>query len=172
MTTGSRSLMDFVDAPLLVGDPDGRVVYVNPAFEREFDRSRDEVTGQPLAVVFEGGGREAILDAVARVCGGEAVSRFPLREGGRGFVALASPVEVEEGRVGVIVLLTSEVGDERLLAFQRSVREPLDELADCLQAISAETREVPEKWRILVAEGLRALERIRKWSESVVGGRS
>ena len=167
MVTGSRSLMDFVAAPLLVGDPDGRVVYVNPAFERAFDRSREDVSGQPLAVVFEGGGREAILDAVARVCSGDAGARFQMREAGQSFAALASPVEVEEGRVGVIVLLTPESGDERLMAFERAVREPLDELAGCLLAISAELQDAPEKWRILVAEGLRALERIRKWSESV-----
>jgi len=36
VVTGSRSLMDFVEAPLLVGDPDGRVVYVNPSFDQEF----------------------------------------------------------------------------------------------------------------------------------------
>jgi PAS domain S-box-containing protein len=167
VVTGSRSLMDFVEAPLLVGDPDGRVVYVNPSFEQEFGRSRGQVSGQPLAIVFEGGGREAILDAVARVCGGEAGVRFHLREAGRGFAALASPVEVEEGRVGVIVLLMAEAGDERLLAFQRAVREPLDELAGCLQAISGAADELPQKLQILVAEGMRALERIRKWSESV-----
>jgi PAS domain S-box-containing protein len=167
VVTGSRSLMDFVAAPLLVGDPEGRVVYVNPAFEREFGRSREEVSGQPLSVLFEGGGREAILDAVARVCAGEAQVRFHLREAHGGFAVLASPVEVEEGRVGVIVLLTEEGGDERLLAFQRAVREPLDELAGCLQAISGASDELPAKLQILVAEGLRALERIRKWSESV-----
>jgi PAS domain S-box-containing protein len=165
--TGSRSLMDFVDAPLLVGDPDSRVVYVNPAFERQFGRSREEITGQPLAIVFEGGGRESILDAVARVCSGEAGVRFRMREAGKGFAVQASAVEAEEGRVGVIVLLTPEVGDEHLMAFQRAVRDPLDELASCLLAISAEAENGPEKWRILVAEGLRALDTIRKWSESV-----
>ena len=169
MNAGARSLMDFVDAPLLVGDPDGRVVYVNPAFEREFGRSHEDVTGQPLAALFEGGGRKAILDAVARVCGGDVRARFNLREGGTGFAALASPVEAEGGRVGVIVLLTPEAGDEALLAFQRSVREPLDELASCLLAISSEADGAPEQRRILVAEGLRALDRIRKWAEGVEG---
>ena len=172
MTSGSRSLMDFVDAPMLVGDPEGLVVYVNPAFEREFGRSAAEVSGQPLAAVFEGGGREAILDAVARVCGGEVRVRFHLRESAKGFAALASPVEAEEGRVGVIVLLTTETSEERPMAFQRAVREPLDELASCLLAISSEADGAPEQRRILVAEGLRALEQILKWVETAdAGGR-
>jgi PAS domain-containing protein len=33
MAAGSVSLLDFIEAPVVVGDPDGRVVYVNPAFE-------------------------------------------------------------------------------------------------------------------------------------------
>ena len=51
--TGSRSLMDFVDAPVLVGDPEGRAVYANPAFERDFKASKDSLTGVPLASLFE-----------------------------------------------------------------------------------------------------------------------
>lgn len=30
------SLLNFLDAPIVVGDPEGRVIYVNPAFERAF----------------------------------------------------------------------------------------------------------------------------------------
>ena len=37
MSSSSRSLLDFIDAPVVVGDPDGRAVYVNPAFQQKFD---------------------------------------------------------------------------------------------------------------------------------------
>ena len=88
MATSPRSLMDFVDTPVLVGDPDGRAVYVNPSFEHAFSQSKEQVTGVPLAGLFGGGGREAVLGAVARVCGGEARARFRIREGGKGYCAL------------------------------------------------------------------------------------
>jgi PAS domain-containing protein len=164
---GARSLMDFVDTPVLVGDPDGRAVYVNPAFGRHFTADVAS-SGGHLANLFEGGAREAVLNAVARVCGGESRARFRLREGDTGFTALASPVEVEEGRVGVIILLTEEPMEERMLAFQRDIQEPMDELSSCLMAISTETGERrDEKWRVLVAEGLRSLERMRKWADGL-----
>ena len=89
-----------------MGDPDGRAVYVNPAFERDFKVSKSRLSGAPLAGLFEGGAREAVLAAVAGVFRGSPRERFRLREGGKGFEAMASPVEVEGGRVGVVILLT------------------------------------------------------------------
>lgn len=162
--TGSRSLMDFVDAPVLVGDPEGRAVYANPAFERDFKASKESFTGVPLASLFEGGAREAVLAAVAGVCSGSAREHFRLREGGKGFDALASPVEVDEGRVGVVILLYEETGDDALKAFRREIQEPLDEITACLVAFSSPAADRPaeEECRIMVAEGLRAIELIRK----------
>ncbi|MGH0033271.1 MAG: PAS domain-containing protein [Myxococcota bacterium] len=168
MISGSRSLMDFVDAPVLVGDPDGRAVYANPAFERDFSTSKDTLTGVPLASLFEGGAREAVLAAVAGICTGSARERFRLREAGRGFEAMASPVEVEGGRVGVVILLFEEANDEGLQAFRREVQEPLDELTHCLVAFSSQTGDRrDQKYRVMIAEALRAIERMRKWSDAV-----
>jgi PAS domain-containing protein len=168
LVTGSRSLMDFVDSPVLVGDPEGRAVYVNPAFERDFRASKESITGVPLASLFEGGARESVLAAVAGIFGGSPRERFRLREGGRGFEALASPVEVEEGRAGVVILLFEEPNDEGLESFRREVQEPLDEVAACLVAFSEQTGDRrSEKYRFMIAEGLRAVERMRKWAETI-----
>ena len=51
------SLISFLDTPFLVGDPDGRVVYVNPAFERRFCPEGEQLQGVELASLFEGGGQ-------------------------------------------------------------------------------------------------------------------
>lgn len=163
-----RSLMDFVDAPVLVGDPDGRAVYANPAFERDFKVSKDTLTGVPLASLFEGGGRESVLAAVAGVCRGSSRERFRLREADKGFEAMASPVEVEGGRVGVVILLFEEPPDDTMRSLRRELLEPLDDLTQCLVAFSSQTGERrSEKYRIMIAEALRSIERMRKWSEQV-----
>ena len=166
-----RSLMDFLAAPILVGDPDGRAVYVNPWFEQEFSVSRQEVTGVPLASLFEGGGREAVLDAVARVCGGAPPARFRLREGGRGYVVLASAVEAEGGRVGVVLLLTEETKiDDRLHGLRREVLEPLDDLGNCIAEFSEQTGgRRDDRFRLLLADAVRALARLRKWADGIAG---
>ena len=169
MSDVSRSLLDFIDTPILVGDPDGLVVYVNPAFEASFGASRETVIGASLANLFEGGGRESMLRAVVQVCGGDPPARFRLRAGDQGWNALASPVEVEADRVGVIILLTPEAGGEdRLHGIRREVLEPLDELCDCLGEFASETggRRAQEH-RALLADGLRLIERMRKWASEL-----
>ncbi len=37
MIGAEQSLLSFMDAPVVVGDPDGAAVYVNPAFEARFE---------------------------------------------------------------------------------------------------------------------------------------
>ena len=171
MISSSRSLMDFIQTPILVGDPEGRAVYVNPAFETDFLVPSEEIVGQPLANLFDGGGREAVLSAVASVCGeaGRDAARFALLVGARGYRALVSAVEVEGGRVGVILLLTPESASEgRVQAFRREILGPLDELSACFASLAehAGTQQV-EARQLAVADGVRYIERMRKWAGSV-----
>ena len=163
------SLLNFLGAPIVVGDPEGRVIYLNPAFERALGRPASSSLGQPLAQLFEGGGREAILGAVAEVCArGETVS-FKLREGGGAFLGLASPIEAARDRVGVVILLTEEPGlDERLLAFQSEIGEPLEEAEQALDELLEQTGgRRAERYRALVERGLGALTRARKWNDEL-----
>jgi len=163
------SLLNFLDAPIVVGDPEGHVIYLNPAFERAFGRPARESLGQPLALLFEGGAREAILGAVAEVCSrGETVS-FKLREGTGAYLGLASPIEADRDRVGVVILLTEEPGvDERLIAFQAEIAEPLDEAMQALDELLEQTGgRRAERYRSLVERGIGALERARKWNDEM-----
>jgi nitrogen-specific signal transduction histidine kinase len=169
MSTHSRSLLDFLDAPVLVGDPDGRTVYANPAFEDAFHRSPESIRGHALAELFEGGGREAMLRAVAEVCGGSGPIRFRLRESQVGYSALASPIEADQGRVGVLILLTEEQHAAELGAVsRRDLEEPVDELGRCLEALGRELRD-DDRFATLLEDAGRALDWLRKRSE---GGRA
>jgi PAS domain-containing protein len=168
-SASASSLLRFLDAPIVVGDPEGFVIYVNPAFEHAFSRTAEEVCGDTLAALFGGGGREAILSAVAEVCSRGRSVRFKLREAGAGYLGLASPIESEDDRVGVVILLTDEPKeDERLLAFQAEVAEPLDEAGQVFEELIEQTGgRRDERYRVLVERGLSALERARKWNEEL-----
>ena len=168
----SRSLLDFIQAPVMVGDPDGRVVYVNPAFESDFLVPLEEVAGQPVANLFAGGGREAVLHAVAKVCDSQSendTERFSLLVDDRGYKAIASAVQAEGGRVGVILLLVREsAGEARLHSFRRELQEPLEELTACLSTVAEHaTGPDAQVQRVAIADGVRALDRVRKWADSV-----
>ena len=169
MNRTERSLLSFLDAPVVVGDPEGRAVYVNPAFEARFGVASEGAAGQPLAELFSGGSREAVLRAVAEVCAkGESV-RVPLRERGAGFSAVISPIVADEARVGVVILLREEMeGVERLLAIQREMADPIEELEATLQQLHEQTGgRRSQRHRADVEDGMRALARLRKWSEEL-----
>ena len=48
------------------------------------------------------------------------------------YAAVASPIVAEDARVGVVILLVeSSAAEERLIALQREISEPLGELRRC-----------------------------------------
>jgi signal transduction histidine kinase len=159
----SGTLLSFLDAPVVVGDPEGRAAYVNPAFEARFSAGAAPATGAPLASLFDGGVREAVLRAVAEVCQSGASRRFRVRHAGAGYAALASPIVAEDARVGfVIVFLETAADDERLHALAREIREPAAEVAGVLEDAAERLRSRDEAVRALLDDGQRALSRLRK----------
>jgi len=169
MSAGSISLLDFLEAPVVVGDPDGRVVYVNSAFEKCTGTASVQAKAQPLASLFEGGAREAVLRAVARVCQrGESV-RFRLRVAEIGYSAVASPIKSNQDSVGVVILLSEELGsDARVLALYREIHEPLDEITRCLVELAEATGGLrSSRYRRALDDGVRALARARKYADEI-----
>jgi PAS domain-containing protein len=169
MTATSISLLDFLDAPILIGDPDGRVVYLNSAFKTATDISGAPANGAPLASLFEGGGREAVLRAVAGVCvRGESV-RFRLRLGSVGYSALASPIKSDDTSVGVVILLVEELGsDPRLLALHRGIQGTLDEIGRGLSELASATGgNRAACYREALDDSMRALDELRKHAEEI-----
>jgi nitrogen-specific signal transduction histidine kinase len=171
VSEGSRSLLTYLDAPIVVGDPDGRVAYVNPAFKSIFSVSHEAEAGQSMAQLFEGGARESVLRSVAEVCEQGKTVRFRLRQGEQGFSAIASPIVAEDARVGVVILLVeAAANEENLLAVHREIQEPLDHLARLLDEILEQTGgRRAERHRDMIESGMRAVARIRKWSDELHG---
>lgn len=163
------SLLDFLDAPVVVGDPIGRVIYVNAAFEKAFRCEGEDVSGRDLATVFSGGAREAVLKAVASVCSGGQTSMLRVREDGRGYLGKVSAIETGTDRVGVIILLADEPEpDERLVTYHREMDEPLSEVEGALLELLEETGgRCGDRYRGLAEQALSALQRAGKWSQEL-----
>lgn len=165
----STSLLDYIEAPVVVGDQDGSAAYVNPAFASRFGVAAADVRGKPLSKLFDGGAREAVLVAVARVCSDGETERFRIRHGGFGYAAIASPIEASEGRVGFVVLFAETSSeDERLQSLRREMREPVNDLTRVLDEVLEQTGgRRDERYRELVEDGLRGLAQLRKWIDEL-----
>ena len=165
------SLLDYLDAPVLVGDPDGCTVYVNPAFELRFGVDVEKIRGHALAGLFEGSARETILRAVADVCGGSGNAQFQLHDGDRGYAAIVSPISAAASSVGVIILLTEQqLSGERLLACGRGMSEPLDALICCLSEIAEEFGDQSSApCRAALSDATQSIDELRKRVDELVG---
>ncbi|MCP5066749.1 MAG: PAS domain-containing protein [bacterium] len=158
------ALIDHMDVPILIGDPEANAVHMNPAFERSFGVDAGLSLGTPLAELFEGGGREAMLRAVASACGQGASVRCRIRERGVGWCAVISPIANQGEQVGVVVLLTEEqAGADQLMSLRRELEAPVDEVELGLETLLEETggRRNPGH-RARLEETLRSVERLRK----------
>jgi hypothetical protein len=165
-----RSLLDYLDAPVLVGDPDGRVVHLNPTFERRFDVRLADARGGLVAAVFQGGAREAMLGAVAAICAGESSVRFQVREQGNSYCAIASPISADSDRVGVVILFSDELtADRRVLDCTKELRAPIDELGRCLSDFAELTGEQRgDRDRMVLDDAAKALEALQKRSDELL----
>jgi len=132
----SRSLLDFLDAAVLVADPQGSAVYANPAFEHCFEVRAKGITGKRLSEIFGGGARESVLSALARACVQSGRVRFMIRHNQKGYEATASPILSDGMRVGVLLLFNEEVDDkEQLLALQRKLQDSIESLQGIVDAL-------------------------------------
>ena len=133
------SLLDFVDSPVIVGDPDSRVIYVNASCERRLGISADSARGESLSSLFEGGSRESVLKAVAEVCTHGRTAHFKLREAGFDYLAQASPIQAEGDSVGVVILMTDEpASSPRPRNPVVPIIESVGETIACLQELAIE----------------------------------
>lgn len=163
------SLLQFLDAPVLVGDPEGRVVYMNPAFESRFAADASGARGMPVAMLFEGGVREAVLRGIAEACDHGASVRFRLRHAGVGYASVASPITAEDARVGfVIMLVETTADDERIPYLGRQIRDRVEDVERVVDELLEQTGgRRHEKYRALGEEAARNLAMISKWCDEL-----
>lgn len=165
MSAEEISLLGHLHTPILVGDPDGCIVYANPTFRQRFCRPEEDPVGQPLAMVFGGGAREVVLGATAQVLQRGQAARLQLREGGQGYTGLCSPIEAEDDRVGVVmVMLEEQSAAEHLTILVDEVGEPLVEALQSMQRLGEQLRGSRfESERAHLEQGVHAIETAQKW---------
>ncbi len=159
------SLLAHLQTPILVGDPDGCIVYANPSFRSRFCQIGDDPMGQPLAMVFGGGAREVVLGVTAEVLQRGQSARMQIREGDYAYTGLASPIEAEDDRVGVImVLLEEQSNEEYITGLADEIAEPIADVVLSLQKLALTLEnQLSDYPTALLERGMRSAESAGKW---------
>ena len=156
------SLLGHLDTPILVGDPEGNVVYANRSFRRRFCADGHDPVGQSIAVVFGGGARETVLKVTADVLRRGQAARLQIREGGTGYVGLASPIEAEDDRVGVVMVMLEEHSNEdHLTGLAEEIALPIAEAQRSLARLAEPCSD--DERRAAVEQGVQSLDTAHKW---------
>ena len=159
------SLLGHLDTPILVGDPEGRVVYANPSFRKRFCPTGEDPTGNALASVFGGGARESVLKLTAEVLQRGQTGRIQIREAGIGYVGLASPIEAEDDRVGVVmVMLEEQSNEDHLSGLAEELADPIgDALRSISRLIETPGASLADEQRGALERSIQSLETAQKW---------
>ena len=159
------SLLGHLDTPILVGDPEGCIVYANQSFRDHFCGHEEDPVGEPLAMVFGGGARESVLMATAEVLQRGQAARLKIREGGHAYTGLCSPIEAEDDRVGVVmVMLEEHSNEEHLTGLADELGEPISEALQSMHQLSEKlTATLLDDQQRLLENALRQMETAQKW---------
>lgn len=170
-TAEEISLLGYLDTPILVGDPDGCIVYANPSFRDRFCGLEDDPVGEHLAMVFGGGAREVVLTATAQVLQRGKPARLQIREGGHAYAGLCSPIEAEDDRVGVVMVMLEEHSiEEHLTSLADEVGEPIADALKSLQGLSNQLGgSLLEEQKKLLDRSLSSMESAQRWLRELSG---
>jgi hypothetical protein len=115
-------------------------------------------------MVFGGGAREVVLSVTATVLERGEAARLQIREAGIGYTGLASPIEAEDNRVGVImVLLAEESREDHLSILLDEISGPLSASLKGFEALTQPVlARVNEAQRGKFEEAIRHLEEAQK----------
>jgi len=100
-----RLLLAYLDDPVVVVSPKGRVAYFNPAFGRSFEKELQGLVGASLAKSLPGWMARKILAEAAELAARPQPKSFWLRGEGRRYRVSAAPIVFERRYLGAVVTL-------------------------------------------------------------------
>lgn len=161
----NRVLLSALPDPLVIYDGEGRVTYLNRAFERTFGWTQEELHGRRIDFVPESA-REETRQQLQQVSSGASVVRFESRRLTKSGATLdvqisASSLASQDSRAGTVVILR-DISDRvqmeaELMAAQSSL---ISELSTPLMPISEEVMVMPLVGSIDSARAQQITERL------------
>jgi PAS domain S-box-containing protein len=142
-----QSIIEKMPVGLLITDPEGHVELANPAAQRTFQYTRDEITNQPVRILFaeDSDSGEDLLHVIKEKALGRIVHRTAVRKDGESFDAeiSATPLQTLEGpRYLVIVLDVTErtqlekMKQEFVAMVSHDLRQPLTSLKGAVALVA------------------------------------
>jgi len=112
MLNKMKTVLTYLETPIIIGDTNNKLIYLNPAGEEMFQRKVMELVGKELKELFSSDNWEKVLAAVAQVKKQSGPFRIGIEEGSRYFKTSISPIIGDDGGfIGYVISLLDITGD-------------------------------------------------------------
>ena len=178
MLNRMKTILTYLDTPIIIGDANNKLIYLNPAGEEMFQRKVMELVGKEVKELFSGDSWEDILETIAQVRKQNHPSRISVEEGSRNFRASISPiVGDEEGFIGYVINLLDiaegKVADQLktdALIIVNQIRDPLLDIADTLNELKNKVSSgLKKEANRLIEKGLEDSQKVIRLVDELLG---
>ena len=108
----NRTVLAYLDEPVLITDPKGVLVYLNPRGEVDFGIEMRIAIGRSINEVLPDAIAKSLLQGLGRMEKNSAALRFPITESAQKYSAHLNPILKEQRLTGVIIFLRPELDQE------------------------------------------------------------
>jgi signal transduction histidine kinase len=143
----SRTVLAFLDEPVLITDPKGVLVYLNPRGEVDFGIEMRLAVGRSINEVLPDGIAKSLIKGLGRMEKNSAALRFSITESTQKYSAHLSPILKEQKLTGVVIFLRPELDQDIISRLNQSLFSTLvDEIYQPLNKLTIIfSREMDEK---------------------------
>ncbi|UCD84203.1 MAG: PAS domain-containing protein [Deltaproteobacteria bacterium] len=178
MLNKMKTILTYLDTPIIIGDANNKLIYLNPAGEEVFQRKVMELVGKEVRELFSGDSWEGILETITQVRKQNRPSRISVEAGSRNFRASISPIiGDEEGFIGYVINLLDiaegKVADQLkadALIIVNQIRDPLLDIADTLNELKKKVSSgLKKEASRLIEKGLEDSQKVIRLVDELLG---
>jgi PAS domain S-box-containing protein len=113
MLNKMKTVLTYLETPIIIGDTNNKILYLNPAGEEIFRRKVMELVGKEVKELFSSANWENIQASITQVRRENTPSRIDLEEGSRYFKVSISPITGDDrGFIGYVIGLLDITKDK------------------------------------------------------------
>ncbi len=172
MLNKMKTVLTYLETPIIIGDTNNKLIYLNPAGEEMFQRKVMELVGKELKELFSSDNWEKVLAAVTQVRKQRGSFRIGIEEGSRYFKTSISPIIGDDGGfIGYVISLLDITGDREAdqakanltSMLLNQLRGPLLNITNTFSELKSKAlSEIKEKAGDLIEEGLQNSQQVMR----------
>jgi len=133
----NRTVLAYLDEPVLITDPKGVLVYLNPRGEVDFGIEMRLAIGRSINEVLPDGIARSLIKGLGRMEKNSAALRFSITDSAQKYSAHLNPILKEQRLTGVVIFLCPELDHDVVSRLNQSLFSTLvDEISQPLNKLT------------------------------------